>query len=127
MIAHRAYDLVSLLQDARRDVSPSTETEMIARYVNKSGQNAEAFQAEYALLGLQRNLRILGVFSRLSLRYGKPDYVDLIPRVWAHIQTNLKHPITQSLYSVVSDSLPEPKPHILQRLKDQCATIPVQS
>ncbi|MEL6648369.1 MAG: phosphotransferase, partial [Pseudomonadota bacterium] len=68
MKGHRAYDLVSLLQDARRDVSSQIETEMIGYYVSAAGVERTSFETAYALLGLQRNLRIIGVFARLCLR-----------------------------------------------------------
>lgn len=125
MLGHRAYDLVSILQDARRDVSPEIARNMITRYVETTGVDAIQFAGDLALLGVQRNMRILGVFARLSLGAGKPHYVDLIPRVWAHIQTNLKHPALQPIAPLINGSLPAPTPDILQRLKDKCATIPL--
>jgi aminoglycoside/choline kinase family phosphotransferase len=124
-IGHRAYDLVSVLQDARRDVSPEIADNMITRYTQATGVPHEKFKADFAVLGTQRNLRILGVFARLSLAYGKAHYVDLIPRVWNHIQTNLKHPALQSVAPLIHAALPAPTPKILQRLKDKCATIPL--
>ena len=125
LIGHRAYDLVSILQDARRDVSPDIEKDMIGRYIAASGVSRSQFEADYALLGVQRNLRILGIFARLSLAYGKPHYADLIPRVWGHIQTNLKHPALQAVAPMIQSALPEPTSEILQGFKDKCATIPL--
>lgn len=125
LIGHRAYDLVSVLQDARRDVSPDIAQDMIARYTNASGILPSEFEADYALLGLQRNLRILGIFARLSLAYGKPHYADFIPRVWGHIETNLRHPALHDIAPLIQTALPEPTPDILQGLKDKCATIPL--
>ncbi|WP_299650825.1 aminoglycoside phosphotransferase family protein [uncultured Tateyamaria sp.] len=125
MLGHPAYDLVSVLQDARRDVSPSVQSAMMDRYIAGSGTNDSAFRDAYALLGLQRNLRILGVFARLSLSYGKPHYVDLIPRVWHHIETNLGHPAAAHIAPLIRAELPDPTPTILQSLKNQCQTIPL--
>lgn len=125
MLGHRAYDLVSVLQDARRDVSPDIVHAMTARYITATGVDADQFAADFALLGLQRNMRILGVFARLSLGAGKPHYVDLIPRVWDHIQTNLTHPALHPIAPLINGPLPAPTPEILQRLKDKCATIPL--
>ncbi len=122
MQGHRAYDLVSLLQDARRDVSPKIETAMIAHYVDATGADADVFRAAYCALGAQRNLRILGVFARLCLRDGKAGYIDLIPRVWAHLMSDLQHPTLTDVARIVSDHLPPPTPAILDRLKDQCLT-----
>ena len=76
---HAAYDLVSLLQDARRDVSPELEAEMFARYVAATGASKDQFLADYATLGAQRNVKIVGIFVRLWRRDGKPRYLDLIP------------------------------------------------
>lgn len=91
LVGHPAYDLVSLLQDARRDVSETTEAEMFARYVQKTGQGGE-FLADYARLGAQRNAKIVGIFVRLWQRDGKPRYLDLIPRVWNLLERDLSHP-----------------------------------
>lgn len=124
MSGHRAYDLVSLLQDARRDVSPDIERKMIAYYVDQAGQNHQVFGAAYHFLGLQRNLRILGIFARLSMHFGKPHYVNFIPRVWGFIERDLAHPVTAPVRDLITSDLPEPTPEILQSLRDQCGTIP---
>ncbi len=116
MRGHRAYDLVSLLQDARRDVSPATADAMLAHYIAATGADAEGFTTAFHWLGAQRNLRILGVFARLSLRDGKPHYVALIPRVWAHLQTDLRHPALAPLAALVQEVLPPPTPAHLARL-----------
>jgi N-acetylmuramate 1-kinase len=124
MKGHPAYDLVSVLQDARRDVPPAIEEAMIARYVAATGQDDTDFRAAYAVLGVQRNLRILGVFGRLCLMNGKPHYIDLIPRVWDLMLRDLDHPALSPVAKLITDALPEPTPDILKRLKDKCATIP---
>ena len=125
MLGHPAYDLVSVLQDARRDVSVDVQERMLDRYIAGAGTDPKAFKTAYALLGLQRNLRILGVFARLSLAYGKPHYVDLIPRVWDHIETNLANPAAAALAPLIRAHLPVPTPDILKSLKAQCSTIPL--
>lgn len=121
---HPAYDLVSLLKDARRDVSPQVERQMIARYVQATDWSPEAFEAAYQVLGIQRNLRILGVFARLSLHFNKPHYVDLIPRVWDHLMTGLEHPVAAPAASHIR-ALPLPTPENLQKLKDQAGCVPM--
>lgn len=118
------YDLVSLLQDARRDVAPETEARMVARFAKASGTDPEAFSAHYATLGAQRALRILGIFARLCLVAGKPRYVVLIPRVWGQLQRNLAHPSLAELRAVCDRTLPAPTPDILQKITDQCPTSP---
>ncbi len=124
MTGHPAYDLVSVLQDARRDVPLDIEAHMIRRYVIETGADDAAFRAAYAVLGVQRNLRILGVFGRLCLVNGKPHYIDFIPRVWAFIIRNLRHPALAPVAAVILNDLPAPTPDILKRLKEKCATLP---
>ena len=93
LAGHAAYDLVSLLQDARRDVAPDLEEAMIARYVEAANVADPAlFRSHYEILGAQRNTKILGIFTRLFKRDGKPHYLPLQPRVWGYLQRNLAHP-----------------------------------
>ena len=118
------YDLVSLLQDARRDVRPGTEAAMITRFASASGADPERFAAHYATLGAQRALRILGVFARLCLIAGKPQYLRLIPRVFGQLQQNLAHPALADLHRICDRVLPVPTPEILQKIEAQCPTTP---
>ncbi len=74
------YDLVSLLQDARRDVLADTESAGLRRFSEALGLPSADLAPAYAALGAQRALRILGIFARLCLIGGKPGYVALIPR-----------------------------------------------
>jgi len=91
LVGLAAYDVVSLLQDARRDVSPELEAAMLERY--RAGAKAGSdFEADYALLGAQRNAKIVGIFSRLDQRDGKPRYLTMIPRVWEAMERDLAHP-----------------------------------
>ena len=108
-VTDRAYDLVSLLQDARRDTGPGVEAEAIRLYLGQTGVDGGRFGAIYALIGAQRALRILAVFARLA-QAGKPQYLDLMPRVWGHLTRNLAHPALASLRRAVEDSVPEPTP-----------------
>lgn len=91
LVGHRAYDLVSLLQDARREVAPQLEREMLDYYRAKADPGDE-FEADYARLGAQRNAKIVGIFTRLWKRDGKARYLDLIPRVWNLMERDLAHP-----------------------------------
>ncbi len=118
------YDLVSLLQDARRDVAPETEAAMVARFAAAKGADPEAFAAHYATLGAQRALRILGIFARLCLVAAKPQYLRLIPRVWSQLQRNLAHPELAGLRAICDALLPEPTPDILQKIEQQCPASP---
>lgn len=117
LAGHRAYDLVSLLQDARRDVPVTIEQQMIKHYIAKTGVDDPNFRAAYTVLGVQRNLRILGVFARLSQDYGKPQYVDLIPRVWAHMIRGLDHPALAPVADMIRNNLPLPTPENLNKLR----------
>ncbi|MSU89434.1 phosphotransferase [Rhodobacteraceae bacterium 2CG4] len=117
LAGHPAYDLVSLLEDARRDTSEALRQAMIARYLAASDTAPEAFRAAYAALGAQRNLKIVGIFARLWLRDGKPQYLSLIPRVWAHVQRDLGHPDLAALRAFVAAHLPPPTAEVLARLR----------
>lgn len=93
LAGHAAYDLVSLLQDARRDVSPELEVAMIESYFERAGvADREAFRAQYEILGAQRNTKIIGIFTRLWKRDGKPFYPTMHPRIWGYLERNLAHP-----------------------------------
>ncbi|WBO21409.1 aminoglycoside phosphotransferase family protein [Sphingomonas abietis] len=93
LAGHPAYDLVSLLQDARRDVSPELEAEMLAAYAAEAGiADMDVFRADYEILGAQRNTKILGIFTRLWKRDGKRTYLAHQPRVWGYLERNLRHP-----------------------------------
>lgn len=117
MIGDLAYDLVSMLMDARRDVSAQVEQAMIAHYAASRGLDREAFETRYHVAGAQRNLRIVGVFARLARRDGKRHYVDLIPRVWGHLMRNLAHPALADVANLIRRDLPEPTAGVLERLR----------
>ncbi len=121
--AHPAYDLVSLLQDARRDVSPATETAILERYLTRTGQDIRTFGRLYALLGVHRALRILGVFARLAMLDGKPGYLPKMPRVFGYLVRNLAHPDLGALSDTIRADLPEPTPERLERLRQRCAQL----
>ena len=91
LVGHPAYDLVSLLQDARRDVAPELEADMVEHYL-RGHPDPLTFVADYARLGAQRNAKIVGIFVRLWKRDGKSRYLSLIPRVWALLERALTHP-----------------------------------
>jgi aminoglycoside/choline kinase family phosphotransferase len=92
LAGHPAYDLVSLLQDARRTVDPAVEIAMLDRYRAATGAD-EAFMNAYHVLGAQRNAKILGIFTRLWKRDGKPHYATMCPRVWAYLERDLAQPV----------------------------------
>jgi aminoglycoside/choline kinase family phosphotransferase len=122
LAGHAAYDLVSLLEDARRDTGAELRAAMVARYLAARPElDAEAFRAAYAILGAQRNLKIIGIFARLARRDGKPRYLAFIPRVWGHLQRDLAHPSLARLAGWIARHAPAPAPDVLARAG---ATIP---
>lgn len=92
VIGPPAYDLVSLLEDARRVVTEDVVAAMIVRYLDATGLDGRTFRTTYAALGAQRNARIIGVFTRLCVRDGKAAYLDLIPQLWRLLERDLEHP-----------------------------------
>lgn len=118
LAGHAAYDLVSLLEDARRDTSADLQETMLRRYIfARPGLNDAEFRRDYALLGAQRNLKIIGIFARLWLRDGKAGYLDLIPRVWGHLMKDLAHPELASLRAWVAQHVPAPEPSVLEQIR----------
>ncbi|MBA2125553.1 tRNA (adenosine(37)-N6)-threonylcarbamoyltransferase complex ATPase subunit type 1 TsaE [Hyphomicrobium methylovorum] len=111
LIGPAAYDLVSLLQDARVDVPAKLERELIDHYVGLVSQrdrtfDADAFRAIYAALGAQRNTKILGIFARLAIRDGKRQYLAHMPRIWGYLERNLQHETLPDLAAWYDENLP---------------------
>lgn len=106
LAGHPAYDLVSLLQDARRDVSEALERQMLDYYIAQAVPN-EDFAADYARLGAQRNAKIVGIFTRLNKRDGKPHYLDFIPRVWTAMERDLQHPALAPVAEWFDKNIPQ--------------------
>jgi aminoglycoside/choline kinase family phosphotransferase len=87
------YDLASLLEDARRDVPAALARKMKAHFLSLLPQlDAASFEEGYAIMAAQRNLKIIGIFTRLCVRDGKPRYLSMLPRVWAHLANDLQVP-----------------------------------
>jgi hypothetical protein len=98
-----AYDLASLLQDARVDVPELMEISLLSRYTRarlkaNPAFDAPAFARAYATLAAQRASKILGIFARLEKRDGKPQYLRHLPRVWAYLRRSLAHPALSQLH-----------------------------
>lgn len=111
LYGHGAYDLVSLAEDARRDVGEATVAMMLARYSEGRDQSGEfdkaAFERDYAILAAQRNAKILGVFARLVVRDAKKRYEDFMPRVRRHFARDLARPEAAPLKEWIEDYMPE--------------------
>ena len=101
------YDLVSLLQDARRDLAPALEEDMLKRYLSAFPDlNADAFRVSYLVLGAQRAAKIIGIFTRLDRRDGKPQYLGHIPRVWRILERDLEAPILSPVRTWFDRTIP---------------------
>lgn len=119
VIGPAAYDLVSLLEDARRDLAPGLAEAMMARYLAAfPALDPAGLRAAYAVLGAQRNAKILGIFTRLCRRDGKPHYLRHIPRVWRLLEGDLHHPALADLESWFARHLPP----ALRRAPDEGGT-----
>ncbi len=101
------YDLVSLFEDARRDVPTALTAKLLDRYLEAFPElDREAFTASYAIMGAQRSAKILGIFTRLDRRDGKPGYLTHIPRVWRWLEGDLAHPALADLRAWFERELP---------------------
>jgi len=108
-----AYDLVSLLQDARLDVPEMLELTLLSRYIKArraadENFDAGAFAATYAIMSAQRNTRLLGTFARLNRRDGKPQYLRHQPRIWTYLNRSLDHPALASIKAWYAAHVPPP-------------------
>lgn len=119
MIGHPAYDLASLVMDARRDVSHDLGQKLIRHYCAETGSDPAKFNAAFHVLGVQRNLRILGIFTRLARRDGKTRYLDFMPRVWGYIDTALAHPGLTDLSHHVRRAIPAPNAETINMLRPE--------
>jgi aminoglycoside/choline kinase family phosphotransferase len=107
---HAAYDLMSLIEDARRDIDPALRAAMLARYIAAAGiGDRTAFETAFAILGAQRHARVIGLFVRLLRRDGKPTYLPHLPRVWRLFERSLAHPALTPLRAWVDRHVPPVK------------------
>ena len=102
LIGPAAYDVASLLQDARVDVPETLEVELLSRYARIRRSEDRHFEMAsftrlYATLTVQRATKILGIFARLDRRDGKPQYLRHMPRLWTYLQRSLAHPALGAL------------------------------
>ncbi|NOT72880.1 MAG: tRNA (adenosine(37)-N6)-threonylcarbamoyltransferase complex ATPase subunit type 1 TsaE [Hyphomicrobium sp.] len=111
LLGPEAYDLVSVLQDARLDVPVEIETQLLNRYTAdvaraEPGFDDAQFRFAYAALGAERNTKILGIFARLAMRDGKRQYLAHIPRIWGYLARDLEHPGLSALKAWYDTHLP---------------------
>lgn len=115
-LTHPVYDLVSLLTDARRNVSQNERRRWIAHYAGVTGDNADTLAATFSVFSAQRNLRILGIFARAAIEHKKTHHVQNIPRVYAYLAEALGHPIFQDSGAALLEALPMPDGVFVERL-----------
>jgi N-acetylmuramate 1-kinase len=89
LVGSCAYDLLSLLEDARRDVDENNKKKLIDYFISKANYDSKDFLIDYEIISLQRNIKILGIFARLHLRDGKNQYINLMPRVKNFVEQRL--------------------------------------
>ncbi|NQV99427.1 MAG: phosphotransferase [Rhodospirillales bacterium] len=112
LVGATAYDLMSLLEDARRDIPDAVAGPLKQRYfaafddLANPGPARQAFEATYAILGAGRHAKVIGIFTRLCLRDGKADYLTHIPRVWRLLESSLRHPMLAALADWFDTYLP---------------------
>jgi aminoglycoside/choline kinase family phosphotransferase len=113
VMGHPAYDVASLLQDARVTVPDELEIRLLGHYAQTRRAASPDFEMAgfaraYAILGAQRATKILGIFARLDKRDGKPQYLAHLPRIWAYLQRCLAHPALAKVKRWVDDRVPPP-------------------
>lgn len=107
----KAYDIISLTEDARRDVAPAVRRHTVKHYLDTMRAQGtpvaeDALAHEMALFAAQRNVKIVGIFARLFRRDGKARYLDYLPRVWGYLGEDLAHPALTSLQSWYAAKIP---------------------
>lgn len=106
LLGDPAYDVASLLEDARRDVSPDVVRQGLAHFIARSGASPDDFLRRYAVLAAQRNAKILGIFVRLCVRDHKPAYLSYLPRVWAHFLRDIEQPMLAPVRAFIDAHVP---------------------
>lgn len=107
LAGHAAYDLMSLLEDARRDIADELIAAMMARYLAAfPSLDAAAFRRDFAVLAAGRHAKVIGIFTRLCRRDAKPDYLVHIPRLWRLLERALKHPALAPVAEWMAAELP---------------------
>jgi hypothetical protein len=106
-----AYDLISLVEDARRDVAPevaeATTRHYLAAIRAQGGEiDEDAYRSQMAVMAAQRNAKIAGIFARLFKRDGKPRYLGYLPRVWGYLNRDLEDPALSELKAWYDRAIP---------------------
>ena len=104
-----SYDVVSLLQDSRRDINQSLVDKLLDRYFQGIGigQQENSYMKSYYSLGVQRALKVFGIFSRQDILYGNDKYLTHIPRLWKYTLQNIEAPVLEPIRAWICDNVPE--------------------
>lgn len=125
LIGPVTYDIVSLIEDARRDVSPAVADAVVTRYLAaRPPRDREAFTRSLAILGAQRHAKVIGIFCRLLRRDGKPGYLRHLPRLWRLLEQRLAHPALAPLRDWFDAAVPAARRGIPAALQNSAATGP---
>ena len=108
VIGPASYDLVSLLQDSRRDIAPEVVDDMLQQYLSAFGDSVDPaqFMSSYRALGAQRALKVFGIFTRQSVLYGNHAYLAHIPRLWRHVLADLEPPELEPVRAWIDRHVP---------------------
>ena len=106
VLGQSSYDLISLIEDVRRPISSELKSSLIKYFIDATGYNSEQLDNEMAFYSVQRNLKILGIFCRLSIRDQKSHYMKFNDNAWQFINNNLKNPLMIDIYKWLKLNLP---------------------
>ena len=106
VLGQSSYDLISLIEDVRRPISSGLKTSLIKYFIDATGYDSMQLDNEMAFYSVQRNLKILGIFCRLSIRDQKSQYMKFNDNAWQFINNNLKNPIMIDIYKWLKLNLP---------------------
>ena len=109
VIGQSSYDLISIIEDVRRPITKDLKTRLIDYFVHLTGYDLNNLKNELAFYSVQRNLKILGIFCRLSIRDNKPNYMSYNNNAWIYIESNLNNPIMKDLQNWIKKILPHEK------------------
>ena len=109
VIGQSSYDLISIIEDVRRPITKDLKTSLIDYFVDLTGYDLNNLKNELAFYSVQRNLKILGIFCRLSIRDNKPNYMSYNNNAWIYIESNLNNPIMKDLQNWIKKILPHEK------------------
>ena len=109
VIGQSSYDLISIIEDVRRPITKDLKTSLIDYFVDLTGYDLNNLKNELAFYSVQRNLKILGIFCRLSIRDNKPNYMSYNNNAWIYIESNLNNPIMKDLQNWIKKILQHEK------------------